>query len=139
MELSEYVKRAMQEPSREHIEAMWKRVFMLKAWYFVPASETEGPTRPMVTTIEGEAWIPAFTNVRRYREFAASVGRLHDDKAHALILDPGESMQKIVEVREAITGVVFNPGSEETFRAPVEALVAYAEHFEIPKFGPSEQ
>ena len=135
MELRDYVAQAKREPTRQHIEAMWRAVFMLKAWYFLPAADEEGPNRPMVAEIDGQPWLPVFTNVRRYREFAASHARVDGEgNIHSLMLDPGESTRQIVEADDRIAGVVFNPGSEETFRTPVEALVAYAKHFEIPGF-----
>lgn len=135
MEIRDYVQQAHEEPSTENIEALWRAVFTLKAWYFVPASDEEGPTRPMVTVLDGQHWMPAFTGVRTYRAFVEETGRASDDgELHGLLLDPGEAMQRIVEVREAVTGVVFNPGTSITFRAPVDALEEYALHFEIPKF-----
>lgn len=135
MQIRDYVQQAQRDPSRENIEAMWRAVYMLKAWYFVPSEPEGGPTRPMVTTIEGQAWLPAFTNVRRFRDFADSTGRVGESgELEALILDPGESMERIVEVADAIAGVVFNPGSEIAFRAPVDALESYAGHFDLPGF-----
>jgi len=138
MEIRDYIERAHEDPSTEHIEALWRAVFTLKAWYFVPADDREGPTRPMVTMLGGEPWIPAFTGVRTYRAFVEATGRGGEgDELHGLLLDPGEAMQRITEVREAVTGVVFNPGTAIAFRAPVDALEEYALHFDIPKFSGS--
>ncbi len=132
-EIREYVQRAKAEPTTEHIEELWRAVFLLKGWYFIPAENREGPNRPMVTMMEGEPWLPAFTNVRRYRDFGQHAGRVDDDgEMHLLVLDPGESMEKLLEVRDAVRGIVFNPGSAVTFSAPVEALEEYAEHFDVP-------
>ena len=136
MQIREYIEQAQREPTTEHIEAMWRAVFMLKAWYFLPATDEEGPTRPMVTELEGRHWIPAFTDVRTYRAFVDRQGS-DDEEMRALLLDPGESMERIVEVREAIAGVVFNPRSPIAFRAPVDALESYALHFDIPRFSDS--
>lgn len=132
-EIREYVRRAKADPTTDNIEALWRAVFLLKGWYFVPAERKEGPNRPMVTMLDGEPWLPAFTNVRRYRDFGEDIDRVDDEgEMHLLVLDPGASMEKILDVRDAIRGVVFNPGSSVTFRAPVEALEAYAEHFDVP-------
>ncbi len=139
MEIRDYVLQAKREPSREHLEELWRAVFMLKAWYFVPAAEDEGPTRPMVTVLEGDCWIPTFTDVRNYRGFVDHSEQLASGRElHALLLDPGESLQRILQVREAVDGVVFNPGSAFEFRAPVGALEEYAEHFDVPVGGGGE-
>lgn len=136
MAIRESIRRAKREPTTEHLEEMWRDVFLLKAWYFLPAEETEGPNRPMVAELDGESWLPAFTDVRHYRAFAGRVGlRTEDGETHGLLLDPGESMDRIVEVRDVIRGVVFNPGSDEAIRAPVDALEEYARHFEVPGYG----
>lgn len=137
-EVSDYVEQAKKNPSTENLEAMWRSVFLLKAWYFLPARSEEGPNRPMVLQLEGGdgepgAWLPVFTNVRRYRAFADVAGRVDGEgEMHALMLDPGEAVAKILEFRAAIEGVIFNPGEADTFRAPVEALEEYAEHFDVP-------
>ncbi|MFW5968681.1 MAG: SseB family protein [Persicimonas sp.] len=132
-QIRDYVKRARREPSTENLEALWRAVFLLKGWYFLPAAEREGPNHPAVMVVEGEPWLVAFTNVRRLEEFARGLGRVDDDETlHLLVLDPLESMQKILEVRDSIHGVVFNPDSPSTFRAPVDALEGYADHFDVP-------
>lgn len=135
MEIREYIRRAQREPTREHLEEMWRAMFTLKAWYFLPARDEEGPNRPLVLELEGAPWLAVFTNVRRYRDFAESVGRVDEEgSVHALMLDPGESVERIRGIGEAVEGVCFNPGSEIAVRAPVEAVVDYARHFDIPKF-----
>jgi len=132
LEIRDYIRRAKREPTREYLEEMWRAMFTLKAWYFLPAREEEGPNRPMVLELDGAPWLPVFTNVRRYRSFAEAVGYLDEgDSTHALMLDPGESLEQIREVEAAVEGVCFNPGSEVAVRAPVEALVEYARHFGI--------
>lgn len=132
-EIRDYVTRARREPSTENLEALWRAVFMLQAWYFLPSRSDEGPAFPTVSEIDGDHWLLAFTNVRRLKEFARSVDRLNEDgSVPMLVLDPGESMQKILSVADNIDGVIFNIDSEATFRAPVEALEGYARHFEIP-------
>jgi len=135
LEVRDYIQRARREPTREHLEEMWRAIFTLKAWYFLPAREEEGPNRPLVLELEGEPWLAVFTNVRRYREFAGEVGRVDSDGSiHALMLDPGESLERIRGLEASVEGVCFNPGSAIAVRAPLEALVEYARHFEIPKF-----
>lgn len=138
MEILDYIERARREPSRENIEEMWRAIFMLKAWYFLPAASSEGPNRPMALEIDGEDWVAAFTNVRRYRAFAEEAGRVDEGgEVHALVLDPAESLERFVEVADAIQGVVFNPGGEAAVRAPTDALVAYARRFGVP-YGPAD-
>lgn len=132
-EIREYVARAKGEPTTENIEALWGAVFMLKGWYFLPGRSDEGPAYPTVSVVEGQPWVLAFTNVRRLQEFARSQGRGGEDgSVNLLVLDPLESMEKILEVRAQIAGVIFNIDSGATFRAPVEALEAYARHFGVP-------
>ena len=132
-EIRDYVARARREPTTENIEALWKAVFFRQAWYFLPSSNPEGPARPTVSQIDGRPWLLVFTHVRQLKEFARQAGRLNDDgSAPMLPLNPAESMAKILEVASSIEGVVFNIGSEATFRAPVKALKAYAQHFDVP-------
>ncbi len=132
-EIRDYVAQAKRDPRTENIEALWRAVFLLKAWYFLPARDDEGPAFPTASIIDGGSWLLAFTNVRRLEEFARTAGREADDgSVPLLVLDPGESMRRILEVRNSIAGVIFNVDSPSTFRAPVEALQAYAEHFDVP-------
>ena len=132
-EIRDYVAQAKKAPTTENIEALWRAVFMLQAWYFLPSTTAEGPAYPTVSKIEGEPWLLAFSNVRRIKEFARAAGRGDDDgSVPLLVLDPGESMGRILEVADQIEGVIFNIDSQATFRAPVEALEAYAHHFDVP-------
>lgn len=132
-EIRDYVQRARQRPTTEHIEAMWRAVFLLKGWYFLPSTNDEGPAFPTVTSVDGQPWLLAFTNVRRLQEFARVAGRGDDDgSVPLLVLDPAESMERILEVEDQVAGVIFNIDSQATFRAPTDALVAYARHFEVP-------
>lgn len=131
-EIRDYVARARREPTTEHIEELWRAVFLLQAWYFLP-SRDEGPAFPVASEIDGAPWLLAFTNFRRLKDFARSIDRINPDgSAPMLVLDPAESTSKILSVRDSIEGVIFNIDSESTFRAPVQALESYAEHFEIP-------
>ncbi len=132
-EIKDYVEQAKREPTTENIEALWRSVFFRKAWYFLPSRDDEGPAFPTVTEIDGAPWLLAFTGVRRLKAFARQVGRVDDDgSVPVLALDPGESMSKIFDFDDDLAGVVFNIDSEATFRAPVEALAAYVEHFDVP-------
>ncbi|TXD42770.1 hypothetical protein FRC96_02475 [Lujinxingia vulgaris] len=127
LEIRDYVARARREPTTENIEALWRAVFLLKGWYFLPTERQDGPSTPMVTLLGDQPWLVAFTNVRRIKEFSRQVGRAAPDgSVQLLVLDPRESMERIVAVQDQIMGVVFNIGSEETFRAPVAAIKAYA-------------
>ncbi len=135
-QIRDYVADARRDPSTENIQALWRSVFMLKGWYFLPSRSDEGPAYPTVSTIEGRPWLLAFTDVRRIKAFAKKTGRLADDgTVPLLVLDPLESMQRILEVRQSIDGVIFNLDSDATFRAPVDALEAYARHFGVPLDG----
>lgn len=132
-QIRDFVARAKSNPTTENLEALWRATFMLKGWYFLPSEDAEGPTHPTVVIVDDDPWIIAFTNVRRLEAFAADQGRMAEDgEVHLLVLDPGESMEKILAVRDTVTGVLFNPGSPETYRAPVEALEQYARHFGVP-------
>ncbi len=133
IEIRDLIATARQTPTEIHIEALWKAVFLLGAWYFLPASETPGPTSPMVVMHDDGAWLLAFTNFRRLSKFESTVGRrLPNGNINMLVLDPLMSMRLIVEHADHITGVIFNPDSEETFRAPTSALIAFAKHFGLP-------
>lgn len=132
-EIRDYVARARAESSTENIQALWRAVFMLKGWYFLPSEDVEGPSHPTVVVVDEQPWLIAFTNVRRLKAFARDQGRMGDDgEVHLLVLDPLESMERILDVSDSVEGVIFNPGSPETFRAPVEALIEYARHFDVP-------
>lgn len=132
-QIRDYVRRAREEPTTEHIQALWRAVFLLKGWYFLPAAGGEGPEHPSVMLVEGQPWLVAFTNVRRLEAFARAQGReASDGGVPLLVLDPLVSMENIREAAEAVVGVVFNPGSPEGFRAPVEALVEYARFMGVP-------
>lgn len=129
-EIRDHVARARRDPSREHIEALWRAVFLLKAWYVVPALEEEGPNRPLVLELEGDPWLPAFTNIRRFRDFATDLDR-GGDRLHYLALSPGEAMERIDRRSDVLTGIVFNPRTDIAFRGPVETLSACADRFDV--------
>lgn len=132
-QIRDLVERAQKDPSTEHLEDLWRAVFMRKGWYFLPAEQREGPNRPAVMMIDDQPWLVAFTSLRHLKAFARNLGRIDDDEQlFLLVLDPLESMQKILEVREQVRGVVFNPDSPAAFRAPVAALEGYARHFGVP-------
>ncbi len=134
-EIRDYVQIARQEPTTEHLEALWRAVFLLKGWYFLPAhADTE--TFPMVSLIDDEPWLLGFTNVRRLQEFARAHRRVNPDGSiPLLVLDPLDSINHLQEVQDHVTGVLFNIGSDETFRAPTGALLDYARHFGLPLDG----
>ena len=132
-EIRDYVARARQNPTTDNIESLWRAVFLLKGWYFLPSRDDEGPAFPTATTVDGRPWLLAFTNVRRLEDFARTTGRIGaDGSIPLLVLDPKESMERITEAAGAIDGVIFNIDSPSTFRAPIDALRAYAEHFGVP-------
>ncbi len=132
-EIRDYLARAKADPTTANIEALWRAVFLLKGWYFLPAESREGPNTPTVMLVDDEPWLVAFTNVRRLKAFARANGRGADTgEVFLLVLDPQESMAQILEVADRVAGVVFNPDSPQAFRAPVDALVQFAEHFGVP-------
>ena len=73
-EIRDYVARARAESSTENIQALWRAVFMLKGWYFLPSEDVEGPSHPTVVVVDEQPWLIAFTNVRRLKAFAARSG-----------------------------------------------------------------
>lgn len=130
IELRDLIKTAKSEPTTANIEAMWKAVYLLGAWYFAPGKRTPGATTPMVAQEEDGAWLLAFTNFRQLSRFEREHDLLlPDGNLNMLVLDPLKSTRLVQEHASHIVGVVFNPQSDETFRAPVDALVAYARHF----------
>ena len=137
-EIKEYVAQARALPSTEHLEAMWRAVFLLQGWYFLPSQSQEGPAYPTVSLIDDQPWVLIFTNVRELKTFARSQGRAAPDgSVPLLVLDPLESMEQILANKAHLTGALFNPGSEATFRAPLQALEDYARHFGVPLSEPS--
>lgn len=130
LHIKDYVALARQEPTTENLEALWRSVFMLKAWYFMPASDQEGPSYPSVANIDGKNWLLAFTNHRRIKEFAKSTDRLNaKGEVLLLVLDPQVSVDRAREVRDHVEGVIFNIDSEEMFRTTIEGLMGFARHF----------
>jgi hypothetical protein len=127
IEIRDLVDLARQQPTDANIEALWKAVFLLRAWYLMPARPEDPNSYPLVTLVDGQAWLLAFTNFRRLRDMQRSIGRAGDSKM--LMLDPGQAMDQILSVRKHIRGVIFNPESDESFRCEVDALEAYARHF----------
>ncbi len=125
--------RARAEPTTENLQAMWQAVFVQRAWYFIPASA--GATHPMVAEIDGGVWLPIFTDFRKLDVFGQANG-LRDSAGEIpmLVLAPPVAMRKVQEFAEHLDGVVFNPGSEITFRAPVSALEQFADHFGVFDF-----
>ncbi|MBA2661948.1 MAG: hypothetical protein H0U74_06605 [Bradymonadaceae bacterium] len=132
-EIRDHLARAKRAPTTQNLETLWRAVFMLQAWYFLPATDAEGPSHPSVTLVEGQAWLLAFTNVRRVKEFARAAKRVNTkDEMFLLVLDPLQSIERIREAGEHIEGVIFNIGSDETFRTTTEALEGFARHFGLP-------
>lgn len=130
LQIKDHVARARREPTTENLEALWKSVFMLKAWYFLPAGKKEGPSYPSVVNLEGKSWILAFTNHRRIKEFAASTGRVNErGEVLLLVLDPQQSVERAEEVEGIVEGIIFNIDSDEMFRTTVAGLLGFAQHF----------
>lgn len=133
LEIRDYVARAKANPSTEYIQDLWQAVFLLKGWYFLPAESREGCERPSVMMVGGEPWLVAFTNIRQLKAFSRATGRAGaNGEFYLLVIDPRQAMHQIIEIADHIEGVIFNPDSPATFRAPVHALLQYAEHFGVP-------
>lgn len=133
LEIRDYVARAKAEPTTENIEQLWRQVFLLKGWYFLPAESRQGCERPAVMLLDEEPWLVCFTNIRRLKDFTRRTGRAAPNgDFFLLVLDPFRSMQQIAAIADRIRGVVFNPDSPGTFRAPIDALQDYARHFGVP-------
>lgn len=133
LEVKDRVAIARSTPTDENIRLLWESVFKLQAWYYLPASDEEGPANPLVSELDGQRWLLAFTDFRRMTAFARTIGRRRDSgEVHMLTLDPRQSIEKIIEVKDHIDGVLFNVQSDETFRAPCDALIRYALHFGLP-------
>ncbi len=133
LEIKDHVAIAKENPTQENIRALWEAVFKLQAWYYLPAQEEEGPSNPLVTEIDGQNWLLAFTDFRRLTAFARSIGRRRDSgDVHMLTLDPRQSVERVIEVEDHIDGILFNVGTPETFRAPCVALIEFARHFGLP-------
>ena len=129
LEIKDHIARAQSDPTDANIEALWRAVFQLQVWYFLP-SDVDGPSTPMVLVIDDRPWLVAFTNFRRLRDFLREQDLLGGRAdVPMLLLNPKESMQKIRENVEHIEGVVFNPRTEERFRAPAGALDQFAAYF----------
>lgn len=133
LEIRDYVARAKADPSTEYIQDLWRAVFLLKGWYFLPAESREGCERPSVMLVGDEPWLVCFTNIRQLKAFSRATDRAAPGgEFYLLVIDPHQAMHQIIELADRIKGVVFNPDSAATFRAPVHALRDYAEHFGVP-------
>ena len=112
---------------------MWQSVFIQRAWYFLPAAG--GETHPMVAEIDSGVWVLAFTDFRRLDLFGRTQGlRQGSDELPMLVLAPPVAMLKIREFADHIDGVIFNAGTDLSFRTPVSALEQFAEHFGVFEF-----
>lgn len=130
LEIKDHVALAREDPTDANIEKLWRAVFRLQAWYFLPARDVEGPSSPLVVENDDGVWLLVFTDFRRLSAFASELGRrTQDGSVRMLVLDPRQSMEQVHAVSDHIEGVLFNPGDAATFRAPVDALSAYAGHF----------
>lgn len=123
------IERAMAEPSSENLEAMWRHVIRLSAWYLLPA-QLDGPTTPLVAQLDDGNWVVAFTHLRTLNQFT----RDHDMQSEQgdvpmLALPPGEAVERVQAFAEHVEGIVFNPGGPLAFRAPTAALGDFASRF----------
>ncbi len=132
MEIRDLVALARENPTEASVHDLWQAVFRLQAWYFLPVEDVEGPSNPAMTEVDGAPWLIAFSNFRRLRDFSRLIGRIaaEDSEMNMLILNPLQSMTRF-RTESEIAGVIFNPQSDETFRATREAFLAYADYFGI--------
>lgn len=132
-EVADAIRRARDAPSSENLEAMWRRVFALPAWYLLPA-ELDAETTPLVAQVDDGAWLIAFTHFRALNDFT----RLKDMRSDTgevpmLALSPVEAMKQIEEHSDHIDGVLFNAATELTFRTPVAALRELAARLHVTR------
>lgn len=120
------IEAAQNEPTKENLAVMWRRVFRLPAWYLLP-SKLDGPATPLVARLDDGDWVVGFTHFRALNEFAREHGmRSEDGEIPMFAMPPQEAMEKLAEVRDHVTGVLFNPGTDFAFRSPMEALFTLA-------------
>ena len=128
-DISAAIQTARDEPSRENLEALWQHVMRLPAWYLLPA-QSEGESLPLVAELADGPYVVAFTHLRTLNAFAVDAGmRTESGDLPMLPLAPAEAVARIVEAGDHIDGAVFNPASDLVFRAPTQALAAFAERF----------
>lgn len=127
--VEDYVAQARQAPTTENLEAMWRAAFAIKAWYLLPAGDEPGPARPTVITLDDGIYLPIATSLRRYSEFATKAGRATSADLPLLILDPWQALDALEIFRQTMDGVIFNPATDASFRAPLDAFFSYAERF----------
>jgi len=127
IEIRDLVAQSRQAPTETNIEALWRAVFLSRAWYLLPARPDDPNSFPLVVMRDDEPWLVAFTNFRRLRDLERMLGHHGDSKM--LMLDPSEALEQILSVREHIRGVIFNIESDEMFRCETDALIAYAAYF----------
>jgi len=127
IEIRELVALSRQSPTEANIEALWRAVFLSRAWYLLPARPDDPASFPLVVMRDDEPWLVAFTNFRRLRDLERMLGHHGDSKM--LMLDPSEALAQITAVKDHIRGVIFNIESDELFRCETDAFIAYASHF----------
>ncbi len=128
-EISDKIRAAQADPSTEELETMWRAVFALPAWYFLPAV-AEGPSTPLVARIDEGDWVLGFTHLRALNAFAAAQGmRTEEGEVPMLPLSPREAWEKLEEVADHVDGLWFNAGTDLSFRAPNVALAEFASRF----------
>ena len=126
-EIAAAIRLARDTPSSGNLEAMWRSVFRLPAWYLLPA-QLDGPTTPLVAQLDDGDWVVAFTHFRALNEFARERGMRSDQgEVPMLALPPVDAAAQIEGHADYIDGVVFNPGGELAFRATIPALRALVE------------
>jgi len=127
IEIRELVALSRQSPTEANIEALWRAVFLSRAWYLLPARPDDPASFPLVVMRDDQPWLVAFTHFRRLRDLDRMLGHHGDSKM--LMLDPSEALAQITAVKDHIRGVIFNIESDEMFRCETDAFIAYASHF----------
>ena len=91
-------------------QALWEAVVALEQWYFVGVGEGED-LMPMVAMFDGRPQLIAFTDEERASEFASASGtRKGRGPLPVLNMEPLEAVEYLVELKDVVHGIGFNPG-----------------------------
>lgn len=128
-EVAEAIRLARDEPTFENLEAMWRHVLRLPAWYLLPAA-LEAETTPLVAQLDDGDWILAFTHFRALNTFARERNMRSDNgDIPMLAVPPLDAVERISQLADHIDGILFNLGTDLAFRAPPNALTEFARRF----------
>jgi hypothetical protein len=117
--------------SRESMDRLWRAVYALKQWHFVPRGEMEPNTiRAFVGEVDGKPYVFAFTDDRRAHAFAVRQKLQTSEGAFGIL-----SMQTRAAVNyvhrlgeQGVFGILFNDGPSGFF-APIGNVLPMARYF----------